>query len=74
MNHNVGIIVKKEKSFGATVLKVRGALFITQSELATALNMSAVTINRWEKDKVEASFLSKKIFEKFCEEQGVELV
>ena len=62
-----------EKSFGATVLKVRGLLLVTQEEMAKALKMSSVTINRWENGKTEASYLSKKIFLKYCEEQGLSI-
>lgn len=62
---------ERKTTFGATVQKVRGILLITQKELAVALNVSPVTINRWEKGKVEPSFLSKKQFIKYCEEQGL---
>lgn len=65
--------IRCEKTFGATVLKVRGILLITQGELAAALKMSPVTINRWENGKVDASFLSRNLFFKYCEEQGLHL-
>lgn len=62
---------ERKSTFGATVQKVRGILLITQKELAIALNVSPVTINRWEKGKVEPSFLSRKQFIKYCEDQGL---
>lgn len=53
--------------FSEKVKFVRGKLFISQKDLAKELNVTFVTISRWENGKVKPSFLDEKKFEQFCE-------
>ena len=57
--------------FYATVKQVRQYLGISQEELAHALNVSYVTINRWENGKSEPNRLAKSVFFSFCSKKGI---
>jgi DNA-binding transcriptional regulator YiaG len=58
-------------SFSNTVKQVRQTLGISQEELAHALNVSYVTINRWENGRSEPNRMAKTVFYAFCEKKGV---
>ena len=57
--------------FSKTVKYLRQSLGISQEELAHALNVSYVTINRWENGKTVPNKMAKKVFYTFCEQKGV---
>ena len=57
--------------FSSTVKLARKELDMSQEELAQALNVSYVTINRWENGKSEPNRMAKSVFFAFCEEKGV---
>jgi DNA-binding XRE family transcriptional regulator len=58
-------------NFSAVVKQVRIDLGISQEELAQALNVSYVTINRWENGKSEPNRLAKSVFFSFCKEKRI---
>ena len=60
-------------TFGEKVKFVRGELQISQMQLAKELNVSFATVNRWETQNIEPSFLTKTKFEKFCEYNALNL-
>jgi DNA-binding transcriptional regulator YiaG len=57
--------------FSGIVKQVRQSLNISQEELAHALNVSYVTINRWENDRSKPNRMAKAVFYAFCEKNGV---
>jgi DNA-binding transcriptional regulator YiaG len=57
--------------FSDTVKQVRQTLKISQEELAHALNVSYVTINRWENGRSKPNRMAKAVFYAFCEKNGV---
>lgn len=57
--------------FPDTVKQARKTLGISQEELAHALNVSYVTINRWENGRSEPNRMAKTVFYAFCEEKGI---
>jgi DNA-binding transcriptional regulator YiaG len=57
--------------FSDTVKQIRQTLRISQEELAHALNVSYVTINRWENGRSEPNRMAKAVFYAFCEKNGV---
>ena len=57
--------------FPAYVKMVREKIGMSQEDLARALNVSFVTINRWENGKTRPNKLAKSVFIAFCEQQGV---
>jgi len=57
--------------FSNTVKQARQDMGISQEELAHALNVSYVTINRWENGKSEPNRLAKSVFFSFCLKNGV---
>jgi DNA-binding transcriptional regulator YiaG len=59
--------------FPDTVKQVRQTLGISQEELAHALNVSYVTINRWENGRSEPNKMAKTVFYAFCEKKGVSI-
>jgi DNA-binding XRE family transcriptional regulator len=67
------ILRQKEHStgFSGIVKQVRQFLKISQEELAHALNVSYVTINRWENGRSEPNRIAKAVFYAFCEKKGV---
>ena len=56
--------------FSATVKQARKEMGMSQEELAHALNVSYVTINRWENGKSEPNCMAKSVFFAFCEKKG----
>lgn len=56
----------------STLLKTaREKLLLTQTELSTALNVSYVTICRWETGKSEPNMKAKKAIRDFCNKNGL---
>lgn len=60
-------------TFAEKVKYVRGKLLISQKDLAKALGVSNVTVNRWEMNGNPPSFLAEKKFEAFCELHNISL-
>lgn len=52
---------------------VRGALLVSQKELAKLLNVSFCTINRLENGKNKPNFITEKKLEKLCLENSISL-
>ncbi len=61
-------------TFAEKVKFVRGKLQLSQIELAKQLNVSNVTINRWEVRGIHPSFLAEQRFEAFCQKNGIQIV
>lgn len=59
--------------FSEFVIDVRHRLNLTQKQLASAINVSYSTINRWENDHVIPSNLAVKSFYDFCENNFIEI-
>lgn len=57
------------KPFSEQVKAVRTALNLSQEELAHALGVSFVTVNRWENGKTSPSKLAQRQFKQFCEDK-----
>lgn len=57
--------------FKDKVRKLRAELFITQEQLAKALDCAISTVNRWENGKKPPSFILEQKFYKFCSDNGV---
>jgi len=57
--------------FSSTVKQARLDIGTSQEELAHALNVSYVTINRWENGKSEPNRLAKSVFFSFCSKKGI---
>lgn len=53
-------------SFGEKVKYVREKLLFTQIEMSEELNVTPLTVIRWEQGKVEPHFKSRKVFRDFC--------
>ncbi len=60
-------------TFAEKVRFVRGKLQLSQIDLAKELNVSNVTINRWEVKGIQPSFLVEQRFEAFCKNNGINL-
>jgi DNA-binding transcriptional regulator YiaG len=60
-------------SFSNNVKRLRQSLKMSQEELAHALNVSYVTINRWENGKTEPNRLTKSVFFAFCQKRGIKI-
>ena len=59
--------------FSIIIKKARLDLGMSQEELAHVLNVSYVTINRWENGKSEPSRLAKSVFFSFCSKKGIKI-
>jgi DNA-binding transcriptional regulator YiaG len=59
--------------FSVMVKRAREQTGISQAELAHALNVSYVTVNRWENLKTEPHKLAKATFFAFCEQKGINI-
>lgn len=60
-------------TFSEFVISVRRKLNLSQKQLATAINVSYSTINRWENGHVVPSNLAVKIFYDFCENNFIDI-
>ena len=47
-------------TYAEKIKKLRGVMLISQGELADTLNVSVVTVNRWENDKFEPTIKIKR--------------
>lgn len=59
--------------FSEFVISVRRKLQLSQKQLASAINVSYSTINRWENGHVIPSNLAVKSFYDFCENNFIEI-
>lgn len=59
--------------FPYAVKRAREILNMSQEELARALDVSFVTINRWENGKTRPNKLATTVFFAFCETSGISL-
>lgn len=60
-------------TFSEFVLSVRKKLNLSQKQLASAINVSYSTINRWENEHVVPSKLAVKSFYDFCENNFINI-
>jgi DNA-binding transcriptional regulator YiaG len=60
-------------TFSDTVKQAHIALQMSQKELAHALKVSYVTINRWENSKSKPNRMAKSVFFTFCKEKGLDV-
>ena len=58
-------------TFPEKVKFVRTKLLVSQEELAVQIGASFATINCWETKNIEQSFLTKALFDKYCEMKGI---
>ena len=56
------------------VMELRNKLVISQTELASLLNVSFASVNRWEKGHYEPTIKVKRKIIELCKKNGVELV
>ena len=57
--------------FADKIKFARAKLLITQKELAKQLDVSFVTISRWESGKLQPTFINEKKFEAFCNDKKI---
>lgn len=60
-------------TFSEFVITVRKNLKLSQKQLASAINVSYSTINRWENGHVIPSNLAVKSFYDFCENNFIDI-
>jgi putative transcriptional regulator len=60
-------------TFSEFVITVRQKLKLSQKQLASAINVSYSTINRWENGHVIPSNLAVKSFYDFCENNFIDI-
>jgi DNA-binding XRE family transcriptional regulator len=58
--------------YSQKIKKLRDKMLISQIELAKLLDVSYVTVNRWENNKFEPSLKCKRILSRLFKEQGIE--
>jgi DNA-binding transcriptional regulator YiaG len=58
--------------FSEKVKCARKVLNLTQQELATKLNVSFATVNRWEKGHSVPNFYANNSFNDFCKANNIE--
>lgn len=58
--------------YAEKIKKLREILIITQQELANLLEVSIVTVNRWENEKFEPTIKEKRKLAKLFKENGIE--
>ena len=56
------------------VMELRNKLVISQTELASLLNVCFASVNRWEKGHYEPTIKVKRKIIELCKKNGVELV
>ena len=59
-------------NFQEKLVYVRAKLNLTQTELAKLLNVSFITINRWETGKTQPTKKAIYIFSIFCKENHID--
>lgn len=55
------------------VKHLRNKLMLSQEEMAELLNVSLVSINRWENGKCEPTIKAKRKIIKLCEENNIDI-
>jgi DNA-binding transcriptional regulator YiaG len=55
------------------VKQLREKIGMSQEELARELNVSFVTINRWENGKTKPNKMAMEVFVRFCKKHGVDI-
>lgn len=74
MYHMLHLVDCEEKmKYYEFVKKVRKQLNYTQKELASAIDVSYATVNRWENGQVIPSKLAIKSFLDFCENNFIDI-
>lgn len=58
-------------NYSLTIKKLRQKLFISQKELAEELNVSVVTVNRWENGKFEPTLKLKRRLNELFKQNGI---
>ena len=58
-------------TFAEKVKYVRGNLQLSQIQLAKELEVSNVTINRWERQGLRPSFLAEERYKMFCDKNNI---
>src|SRR5665213_3363402 len=64
--------MRNSESLGSTLRELRSKLKLSQEELATKLNVSFATVNRWENDKATPQGAARDAISKLLEEAGAE--
>lgn len=59
-------------NYAEKIKKLRERMLITQQELANILDVSIVTVNRWENKKFEPTMKEKRKLAKLFKENGIE--
>lgn len=62
----------RDMDFSEKIRFVREKLNMSQEDLARALNVSYVSINRWENGKTKPIKIVQAAFDSFCEKQGID--
>ena len=57
--------------FSEKIRYVRNKLNMSQEDLARALNVSYISINRWENSKTKPIKMAHAAFDLFCEKHGI---
>lgn len=60
-------------TYAERIKRFREIMLITQQELANILDVSVITVNRWENGKFEPSIKVKRKIRKIFNENGVEI-
>ena len=58
-------------TFAEKVKFARSKLQISQEDLAKQIEVSRITVNRWESRELQPQFLTEQRFEAFCREHGI---
>ena len=59
--------------WNSVIKEIRNRLFLTQEELAKALDVSFATVNRWENKIFEPSMKDKRKIKEFCDKNDINL-
>jgi DNA-binding XRE family transcriptional regulator len=59
--------------FSTLIKQARKEAKMSQEELASVLNVSFSTINRWENQKTMPTKLARVAFDNFCKEKGISI-
>ena len=59
-------------SFSADIKKIRLNSFMTQEDFANELNVTVITINRWETGKTKPTLKVMKRIDDFCKKRNID--
>ena len=66
--------MRKEKMNWPKIIKtIRNKMFITQSELATRIDVSFASVNRWEQGHHEPTMKAKRKLAQICHEIDIDM-